>query len=93
MYFDPHCAFLPNISALNPGKRIDFVAARYTHHNLAIRQASAVQLTIDYVKTFADYVYALARLCIASKRSCIMQSALHLWLHACQSTHADMTPP
>ena len=29
VYFDPHCAFLPNISALNPGKRIDFVAARW----------------------------------------------------------------
>lgn len=26
--FDPHCTFLPSISALNPGKRIDFVAAR-----------------------------------------------------------------
>lgn len=24
--FDPHCAHLPNITALNPGKRIDFVA-------------------------------------------------------------------
>ena len=24
--FDPHCEHLPNISAVNPGKRIDFVA-------------------------------------------------------------------
>ena len=25
VFFDPHCKFLPNISAANPGKRIDFV--------------------------------------------------------------------
>ena len=25
VFFDPHCAFLPNVSASNPGKRIDFV--------------------------------------------------------------------
>ncbi|KAH7404684.1 hypothetical protein KP509_15G038000 [Ceratopteris richardii] len=25
VYFDPHCKFLPNISSVNPGKRIDFV--------------------------------------------------------------------
>ncbi|KAI5066266.1 hypothetical protein GOP47_0018890 [Adiantum capillus-veneris] len=25
VYFDPHCKFLPNVSAVNPGKRIDFV--------------------------------------------------------------------
>jgi sacsin len=25
-FFDPHCEFLPNITAANPGKRIDFVA-------------------------------------------------------------------
>ncbi|CAI5478867.1 unnamed protein product, partial [Closterium sp. Yama58-4] len=27
-FFDPHCAYLPRVSAANPGKRIDFVAAR-----------------------------------------------------------------
>ena len=26
VFFDPHCAFLPNVNAANPGKRIDFVA-------------------------------------------------------------------
>ena len=26
VFFDPHCEFLPNVSATNPGKRIDFVA-------------------------------------------------------------------
>jgi len=26
VFFDPHCKFLPNVSASNPGKRIDFVA-------------------------------------------------------------------
>ncbi|MCO5547275.1 hypothetical protein L7F22_000722 [Adiantum nelumboides] len=25
VYFDPQCKFLPNVSAVNPGKRIDFV--------------------------------------------------------------------
>ena len=25
VYFDPHCQFLPNASASNPGKRIDYV--------------------------------------------------------------------
>jgi sacsin len=25
VFFDPHCKFLPNVSAANPGKRIDFV--------------------------------------------------------------------
>lgn len=28
VYFDPHLTHLPNLSALNPGKKIDFVAAR-----------------------------------------------------------------
>ncbi|KAK9798935.1 hypothetical protein WJX73_003884 [Symbiochloris irregularis] len=28
VYFDPHCLYLPNLSALNPGKMIDFVAAK-----------------------------------------------------------------
>eukprot|EP00884_Botryococcus_braunii_P020225 jgi/Botrbrau1/6887/Bobra.67_3s0006.1 len=26
--FDPHCAFLPNVSASNPGKKIDFVTSK-----------------------------------------------------------------
>ena len=26
VFFDPHCAFLPNVTAANPGKRVDFVA-------------------------------------------------------------------
>jgi sacsin len=25
VYFDPHCAHLPRVSAANPGKRLDFV--------------------------------------------------------------------
>ena len=26
VFFDPHCEFLPNVTAANPGKRVDFVA-------------------------------------------------------------------
>ena len=32
VFFDPHCKFLPNISAVNPGKRIDFVSADVLTH-------------------------------------------------------------
>jgi hypothetical protein len=31
--FDPHCQYLPHISALNPGKKIDFVASGLAAHH------------------------------------------------------------
>ena len=30
VFFDPSCAFLPNVTAANPGKRVDFVVQRRT---------------------------------------------------------------
>ena len=32
--FDPHCQHLPHISALNPGKKIDFVASQLAVHHV-----------------------------------------------------------
>lgn len=32
--FDPHATFLPNVSASNPGKKIDFVASKVPPHSL-----------------------------------------------------------
>ena len=31
VFFDPHCEFLPNVTAANPGKRVDFVANDVFH--------------------------------------------------------------
>ena len=68
VFFDPHCAFLPNVTAANPGKRVDFVAndvfSRYPDQWAPfVALQSVVPETFDQIDANGGGFIVLTELC------------------------------